>query len=80
MTEEGYVEIGGGDYLCELCQRRFTSEDFLRHLSEEHNREEVEALRKLAELALRNEEEYEQLCWELLRKEYFLRLVEKKDE
>ena len=72
MSEQGFI--------CELCQRRYsTQESFLEHLNE-HSVEEVGALRKLAELSITNEEGYKELCWELLREEYFLRRAEKKED
>ena len=72
---ESYIDISKG-YVCELCQIRFTSEEsFLEHLSE-HSMEEIEALKRLAELSLKDEEAYETLCWELIRLEYFERLKE----
>lgn len=61
-------------YVCELCERLFTSEEsFLKHLKEKHTREEVEKLKLLAKLALENQEAYEELLWEMRRMEYFER-------
>lgn len=65
MTEQGFI--------CELCQRLYSTEkSFLEHL-DEHSVEEVEALRKLAELGVSDPEKYEKLVWETLRLEYWER-------
>lgn len=62
------------NFVCELCQRRYLGEKgFLKHL-DSHTFEEVKALKKLTELSLRDEGKYKDLCWELIRMEYFLRL------
>lgn len=74
-TKENHYREAKG-FICELCQRLYSSEEsFLEHLSE-HSKEEIEALKKLAELSLKDEEAYETLCWELIRLEYFERLKE----
>jgi len=73
---EEYVDLAREcNMVCEFCSRRFTEELFLEHLSE-HSKEDIEALKRLAELSLRDEEEYKALCWELIRLEYFERLKE----
>lgn len=72
MSEE-WVDLARESMIvCELCSRRFTEEGFFEHLKE-HSEEEVEALKRLAELSWKNKEAYETLCWELIRLEYFER-------
>lgn len=78
MNEE-YVSLTEGYITCELCSRYFTEEAFYEHLKE-HTKEEIKALKQLAELSLNDEEAYETLCWELIRLEYFERLKEGEDE
>lgn len=71
MTEE-YVEISEGEfpYLCELCQKMYSEEGFKEHLRT-HSREEILALKRLADLHATNPEGYEKLVWETLRLEYW---------
>ena len=77
MTEdyEEWRDLTEGMIVCEFCSRKFSEEAFYLHLSE-HTMEEVKKLKELAELSLRDEEEYKALCWELIRLEYFERLKE----
>jgi len=75
MSEEWVDLARESKIVCELCSRRFTEEGFYEHLSE-HSMEEIEALKRLAELSLKDEKAYETLCWELIRLEYFERLKE----
>lgn len=72
MTEENVVDLTSEMITCELCQKRFHEENFYKHLST-HSKEEVEALRKIAERKLRmSSEEEQQFNMEIVRGFYHL--------
>lgn len=66
---EEWVDLCEGMLTCELCQIQFSEEAFYEHLKT-HTKEEVEALKRLAELSLKNREAYEELRWQLVVLEY----------
>jgi hypothetical protein len=65
-----WIDLTEALIICELCQHSYSAKSFLEHLNV-HSIEEVKALKQLAELSLKDKEQYKALCWELLRLEYF---------
>jgi hypothetical protein len=61
----GFWSSSRHDFVCELCDKSIPIEEFLQHL-DSHSRQEVEALRQLAYVAIQNPDGYENLRFELL--------------
>jgi iron-sulfur cluster repair protein YtfE (RIC family) len=67
---------------CPLCNKAWTSndietilEEFHDHLNK-HTKEEVQVLKKLAELELKDPSAYQQLKESLMRLEYVMRVID----
>jgi cephalosporin-C deacetylase-like acetyl esterase len=65
----GFWSSSRHSFECELCEKSIPIEEFLQHL-DSHSRQEVEALRKLAYIAIHNQDGYENLKLELLTLEH----------